>query len=123
MGAIRGYRDLLVWQKGVDLVVEVYQATKAFPRQEQFGLTAQIRRSAGSIPANVAEGHTRAHSKEYRNFISVAQGSLAELETHLIIAQRLGYLTSEAAEPLFERAAELGRMMNGLDRSLASRLS
>ncbi len=120
MGAITSYRDLLVWQRGMDLVVEVYRISSDFPRHEQFGLIGQMRRAACSIPANLAEGHARPHSREFRRFISMAQGSRAELETHLMIAQRLGYLAAEAAARLLTEAAELGRMMNGLDRSLAT---
>ena len=120
MGKVTSYRDLLVWQRGVELEVEVYRVTGDFPRHEQFGLTGQMRRAACSIPANLAEDHARPHSREFRRYIAMAQGSRAELETHVIIAQRLGYLTSEVAGGLLQEAAELARMMNGLDRSLAA---
>ena len=115
---IKSYRDLLVWQKAMDLVTEVYRVTKEFPKEERFGLTEQIRRAAVSLPANIAEGQGRRHRREFRNFLSIALGSLAELETHLEIARRLGYLTLEAYEALLCQTQELGRMVNGLLRSL-----
>ena len=102
------------------LVTEVYQATRGFPKDEQFGLTPQIRRAAVSVPANIAEGHARKGPREYRNFLSVSIGSLAELETHLEIAVRLGYTSEERAGELRARMAEVGRMLHGLLRSLAS---
>jgi four helix bundle protein len=87
------YKDLIVWQKAMDLTEMVYQATKAFPREELYGLTNQVRRAAVSIPSNIAEGQARQSTAEFRNFLSLARGSLAEVETQLMIAQRLGYLT------------------------------
>jgi len=102
------------------LVVQVYQRTTAFPREEQFGLSSQIRRAAVSVPANIAEGHGRLHRKEYLNFLSTAYGSLMELETHLLIAERLKYLPSEEVQSLLRQTAELGRMLNGLMKALAA---
>jgi four helix bundle protein len=114
----KGYRDLAVWQKGVELTVAAYRLTAQFPARERYGLTDQIRRAATSIPANLAEGQARGYAKDFRRFVSTAAGSLAELETHLIVAQRLAYHTPERIECLLEQASEVGRMMSGLLRSL-----
>ncbi|MGD9855981.1 MAG: four helix bundle protein [Planctomycetaceae bacterium] len=118
--SIESYRDLKVWQKSIDLTVECYAATKAFPDDERYGLTSQIRRAAGSLAANIAEGHGRGSTKPFLNFLWIANGSLRELETHLIIAGRLGYLSRDDAKPLFAQMKEIGRMLIGLRRSLQS---
>ncbi|MBZ5502136.1 MAG: four helix bundle protein [Acidobacteriia bacterium] len=89
---IKSYRDLLVWQKAMDLVVASYGIAKKLPAQEMYGLVTQIQRAAASIPANIAEGHGRKHRGDYLHHLSIARGSLLELETHLLIAGRLGYL-------------------------------
>jgi four helix bundle protein len=89
---VKDYRDLLVWQKGIELVKEIYRLTKKFPSQENFGLTNQIRRDSVSIPSNIAEGQARQHTKEFRQFLSLALGSLAEVDTQLTIAKELDYL-------------------------------
>ncbi|HEX29585.1 TPA: four helix bundle protein [Candidatus Poribacteria bacterium] len=115
---IESYRDLQVWQKAMNLVVAVYKVTQGFPQIEQYGLTAQSRRAAVSVPANIAEGHGRRHRAEYLNFLSVARGSLMELETHLMIAHRLNYLTDEMVDELLGQTAEIGRMLNGLMTAL-----
>jgi four helix bundle protein len=120
MTLIRNFRDLEVWQKSLDLVINIYRQTGTFPREEQFGLTSQIRRAAVSIPANIAEGNGRIHRKEYRQFVSNAYGSLMELETHLIIAERLSYLGVEASKILLAQTAEVGRMLNGLKKALSN---
>jgi four helix bundle protein len=91
-----GYRDLKVWQKSINLVVLTYRSTRRFPKHELFGITQQIQRAAVSVPANIAEGHGRTTKGEYRNFVSVARGSLKELETLLEIAFHLGYLPAKA---------------------------
>lgn len=88
----QGYRSLKVWQKAMDLVILCYKRTERFPRNEQYGLTSQLQRAAVSIPANIAEGHERRHPKEYIQHLSIASGSLAELETHILIANRLNYI-------------------------------
>ena len=106
----------------MDLVVECYRSTGDFPKEENFGLTSQIRRAAVSIPANIAEGHTRRHTKEYLQHLSIAHGSLAELETHLQISGRLGYLKNDRLDGLLRKADEIGRMVNGLKKSLEKRL-
>jgi four helix bundle protein len=116
--AIQTYRDLTVWQQSMDLVVEIYRLARQFPADEQFALTSQIRRAATSIPANIAEGHGRLHRKEYLYHLSVARGSLMELETHLQIAVRLDYLDRDQAKQAWTLLQEVGRLLNGLIRSL-----
>lgn len=119
----RGYTDLQVWQKSMDLVDAVYLITSKFPKEELYGLCSQARRSAVSIPANLAEGCSRDSTKEFIRFIDIALGSLAETETHLMIAQRQKYLDIEILENILEQAAEVGRMMRGLRISLENRLT
>lgn len=116
--AIQTYRDLTVWQQSMDLVVEVYRLASQFPPDEQFALTSQMRRAATSIPANIAEGHGRLHRKEYLYHLSVARGSLMELETHLQIAVRLDYLDRDQAKQAWQMLQELGRALNALIKSL-----
>ena len=112
------YSELLVWQKSVTLVVAVYKLTKAFPADEKFGLAAQVQRAAVSIPANIAEGHGRKSTKAYLNHVSIANGSLMELETLLHIAARLEYLDDEQLVEALRRTGEIGKMLSGLSRSL-----
>jgi len=111
---MRGFRELRVWQGGMELVECVYRVTQSFPRQEVYGLTSQLRRAAVSIPANIAEGQSRQHIKEYLNFLSMAQGSVGELETELEIAGRLKYLAAEELEPLMAKLGSLGRQIRAL---------
>jgi len=119
---IRSYRDLQVWQAAVDLVVDVYRFSAAFPKCETYGLRSQLREAAVSVPANIAEGHGREHLGDYLHHLSVANGSLMELETHCIIAQRLSYAAGDIP-PLLAGAAEVGRMLAGLIRALKRRRS
>ena len=112
------YRDLRVWQKGMDLVVTSYEVTKQFPQSELYGLVSQIQRAAVSIPANIAEGHGREHLGDYLHHLSMANGALMELETHFLLAGRLGYLKVERVNQLLDQTAEVGRMLAGLIRSL-----
>jgi four helix bundle protein len=114
----KGYQDLEVWQKAMDLVVMCYEATRDFPKSEVYGLASQLQRAAVSIPANIAEGRERKHSKEFVQHLSIAYSSLAELETHIQIAQRLGYIGPDKTKPLLEITAEIGRMVNGLRKSI-----
>lgn len=110
------YRDLVAWQKGMDLVVKVYELTRTFPREELFGLTSQVRRSAASIPANIAEGQGRRRGTgEFRQFLYVSRGSLNETETHLEVAIRLGYAPSGVLQAeLAERTDSLpGQRLTG----------
>jgi four helix bundle protein len=113
---MKHYKDLLVWQKAIAMVTQVYIVTRSFPREELYGLTSQIRRAAVSVPSNIAEGQARLTPGEFRQFLGVARGSLAELDTQLIIATNLGYLTETGS--LFEQLAEVGRMLSGLLASL-----
>jgi four helix bundle protein len=120
MPAIKNYRDLLVWQKAMDLAANVYRLIDSFPKQEEFGLKSQIRRAATSIPANIAEGHGRDHLGDYLRHLSIAKGSLAELETHILLAIRLTYLNEDKAGDILLFADELSRMLNGLSAKLRS---
>ena len=115
---IQSYRDLIAWQKAMDLVVGVYEVTRSWPKDEIYGLTNQVRRAAVSIPANVAEGKGRAGANEYHHHLSIAHGSLCELETQLQIAHRLGYLDETRLNPLLETSSEVGRIIQGIMRKL-----
>ena len=115
---IRSYRDLDVWQRAIDLAVECHRVTSRFPRTETYGLSIQLQRSAVSVPANIAEGRSRQSTKEFLHHLSIAYGSLAEVETHLMIAQRLEYVTQQDSETLLDTCALIGRQINGLQRSL-----
>jgi four helix bundle protein len=112
------YRDLIAWRKAMRLVTEIYQATRVFPKDETYGLTSQLRRAAVSVPSNIAEGQARFSRKEFHHFLSLARGSLVEIETQVIIAQNLDYLTQNQSQPLLAEAAELGRILNGLIASI-----
>lgn len=118
---MKNYKELEVWQRAVGLAIEAYKTSRSFPDAEKFGLTAQIRRAVTSIPANVAEGWGRGSTKEYIQFLLIARGSLMELETHAIIAQKLGYLTQEQFEAVQGHVEEIGKMLNGLIQSLKGR--
>ncbi|MFQ5733750.1 MAG: four helix bundle protein [Planctomycetaceae bacterium] len=120
---IKSHRDLLVWQKAMELVEHCYSVTRRFPDSERYGLTSQIQRAAVSIPANIAEGKARGTTKTFLNHLSIAGGSLAELDTHLIIAKRLGYIEEQSLAGLLDRAEEVGRMLTGLRRSLKAKRS
>jgi four helix bundle protein len=111
---VRTYRDLEVWQRGMELVEAVYDLARKFPDEERYGLTSQMRRSAVSIPANVAEGHGRSHKKEYVHHVSFARGSLCELETLLILAVRLGYAEEERSRDAWRLCQDVGMMLNRL---------
>lgn len=116
--ALKTPRDLDVWKKAVDCVEEVYKLTRDFPDDEKFGLTGQMRRAAVSIPANIAEGYGRTHRGDYLRHLSYARGSLAELETHLIIAVRLELTTREAAQRVWPLLQDIGKMLIRLIASL-----
>jgi four helix bundle protein len=118
---IRTYRDLLVWQKAMDLAVELYRLTRTFPASERFGLISQIQRAGASIPSNIAEGHSRNTRGDYRRGISIARGSVGELETHLELARRLGYVQQDNYREFSERVAEIGRMLTTLSKRLSSK--
>jgi len=112
------YRELDVWTAGMDLVEHCYRLTTSLPRDEQFGMTSQVRRAAVSIPANIAEGSCRKSDPVFRNHISIALGSHAELETYLEIAKRLGYISDTQYVAVGELCARVGQLLNGLHRSL-----
>ena len=115
---VRSYRDLIVWQKAMTLVTDVYRVTGSFPKTEIYGLTSQLRRAAVSVPSNIAEGQGRASTGEFKQFLCHARGSLLEIETQLQIAQSLEYLASEACAILLRKCSEVGRILNGLIASL-----
>jgi four helix bundle protein len=121
--SLKSYRDLEVWQKAMDLVVSCYQLAKKFPKSEAYGLVSQLQRAAVSIPANIAEGRERQHSKEFLQHLSIAYGSLAEVETHIQIAERLSFIDINELKKLLNKTAEVGRMLNGLRKSLQKRCS
>jgi four helix bundle protein len=114
MSQVRSYRDLQVWQRAMDVAVAVYDLTRSYPRDELFGLTSQSRRAASSIAANIAEGYGRASKPSYLSFLRIARGSLKELETHLMLAERVGITNAGATGRLLEQTDELGRMLHGL---------
>lgn len=116
--AVKSYRDLIAWQKAMDFVEMVYRCTFTFPREEIYGLTAQVRKSAVSIPSNIAEGQGRRTTKDFVNFLFIALGSRNEAETQLLIAFRLGYLDESRRNDLLSLSAEVGRLINGLANSL-----
>ena len=118
MATITSYRELLVWQKAMTLAERCYSLTEGFPKEERYGLSTQIRRSAVSIPSNLAEGHNRRSRNAFANHVSIALGSQAELETQLLLSVRLGLASESAAIPVAELASEVGRMLHGLIGSL-----
>jgi four helix bundle protein len=118
----RSYQDLIVWQKGIDLVEAVYKATAKWPSTETFGLTSQVRRAAVSIPANVAEGQGRGNTQDFVRFLTIARGSLRETETHLIIASRLQFLNDQDFHQLRVLTDEVGRLLHGLTRRVQANL-
>jgi four helix bundle protein len=119
---IESYRDLKVWQQGMSLAKACYLLTRAFPKDELFGMTSQIRRAAASIPATIAEGNGRENTREYIQFLRIAQGSLQELETHLLLSQAVALVASPAAQPLLAQADEVGRMLRALIRTLQAKI-
>ncbi len=116
--AVKSYRDLETWQQAMALVLEVYRVTKLFPKEELFGLTSQVRRAVVSIPSNIAEGQGRTSTKEFLHHLSIAYGSLCETETQLLIAKDLNYLAQQDYESLSIMTARVGRLINGLSKSL-----
>ncbi|XSG74772.1 four helix bundle protein [Herpetosiphon llansteffanensis] len=116
--AIRSFKDLEVWQKAMDLAANVYAVTQTMPPEERFGLTNQVRRAVTSIPANIAEGHGRLYQAEYIRFLSIARGSLMEVETHILLAERLGFLQPDQLFETKGLIGQVGRLINGLLRSL-----
>lgn len=118
--AINSYRDLVVWQEAMDLAVEAYRLTAGFPKEETYGLVSQIRRSSVSVPANVAEGYGRDNKGSYIQQLRVAQGSLKELETLLLLSERVALSKTNVISPLLVQAEKVGKMLRSLIRSLES---
>ncbi len=118
---IKSYKDLTVWQKSIELVIEIYKLTKNFPKDEIYGLTSQIRRASVSIPSNIAEGFSRKHRKEYSQFIRIAFGSGAELETQLIISKKLKYSNDNEYQKVDSLLIEIMKMLNSLNSALVAK--
>ena len=116
------YSDLHVWQKSMDLVVDIYRLSREFPVEERFALANQIQRAAVSVPSDIAEGHGRKSTKSFLYLLSLANGSLMEVETQIQIAQRLGYVREDTVTALLAKTGEIGRMLNGLQSSLEAKL-
>ncbi len=118
----RSYRELLVWQKAMQTVTDVYKLSGNFPKEETYGLTNQLRRAVVSVPSNIAEGQGRDSTKEFIHYLSIAYGSLMEVETQLQIAGNLNYLKESNVDKLLDQTAEIGRLLNGLSRSLRKQI-
>ena len=116
---VRNYQDLIVWQKSMDFVEEVYSFSKVFPKEETYGLTSQLRRAVVSIPSNIAEGQGRRTTADFCRHLSIAYGSLREAETQILIGQRLRYISDDSTDCLMKMAGEVGRLLNGLMASLS----
>jgi four helix bundle protein len=117
---VKNYQELIVWQKAMDLVEDVYKSSKDFPREEIYALTSQIRRAAVSIPSNIAEGQGRRTTLDFLRHLSIAYGSLREVETQILIAGRLRYVAQTRVDDVMDLAGEVGRLLNGLMNSLAT---
>lgn len=115
---VKSYKDLKVWGEAVDLVTDVYRLTEEFPGRETFGLTSQVQRAAVSIASNIAEGHARNSDNEFHHFLGIALGSVAELETQLIIAGKLNYLVPDKLAPVLNQCDEVGKMLQGLKKAV-----
>lgn len=120
---MRPHEKLDVWKLSVEMVLNVYEITKAFPSDERFGLTSQIRRAAVSVPANISEGAARQHDREFLQFLSIAQGSASELETEILIAHRLGYIDPGSFEQIHNEINTIARMIIGLTNYIRSRVN
>ena len=118
--AVRTYRDLLAWQRAMELVVAVYKCTRHFPKDEIYGLTSQLRRAAVSVPSNIAEGQGRGIGAEFKHHLRISQGSLQETETQLLLAEQLGYIDPSEAEHALCLAGEVGRLNRSLNASIKS---
>lgn len=121
MKSLNSYRELTVWQKSIGLTVKIYSITRGFPSEERFGITSKMRRAASLIPANIAEGQARNTTGEFLQSLGIARGSLAELETFLMLSEKLGFLTIAECESLLKDCAEINKMLNALIKSLSTR--
>jgi four helix bundle protein len=119
---MKSYKELDVWQKAVSLAIDIYKIAEKFPQSERFGLTSQIQRAVTSVPANIAEGWGRESTKEYIQFLHIARGSLLELETHLIIAQKLDYILKNQLDELLRTIEDIAKMLNRLISALKNKL-
>jgi four helix bundle protein len=119
--ATKSFRDLIIWQRGIGLTETIYRLTQDFPKHETYGLSSQLRRAAASIPSNIAEGYGRDSTKEYLHHLSYAIGSLAEVETLLVISSRLNYRTNSVLGPVVNECDEMGRMIRAIQKSLRGR--
>jgi four helix bundle protein len=117
---VRSYRDLIAWQKAMDLVVLVYEVTRTWPKEELYGLTRQAREAVVGVPTNMAEGCGRNSPREFHHFLGISYGSLMELKTEILVADRLGYHPPEATQRILAATAEVGRLINGLKASLTT---
>jgi four helix bundle protein len=120
--SINSYQDLKVWQLSMDLAEQIYCLSESFPKHEVYQLSSQMQRAAVSIPSNIAEGHARESTKEFLRYLSIALGSLAELETQVILAQRRAYIKKEELLSTLSKTNETGKMLRGLQRSLKAKL-
>ncbi|MBZ5566901.1 MAG: four helix bundle protein [Acidobacteriia bacterium] len=111
---MKGHRDLVAWQQGMEFVIEIYRITRGFPKEELYGLTSQLRRAAVSAPSNLAEGYGRKSRKDFQRFIGMALGSLLEVETQLDIANRLGYVSDEVLSDVFRKSRRVAQLLHGL---------
>jgi four helix bundle protein len=116
---IKSYRDLVVWQQATDFAAATYEATKNWPKEEVYGLTSQVRRAVVSVPANIAEGYGRENRGSYQQFLRIAQGSLKEVETHMLIAERVAIASSNSVQPLLEMSESVGKLLRLLVRKLS----
>jgi len=121
MGTVQSYRQLIVWQKAMDMAADIYQATESLPKQELYGLTSQLRRAATSVAANVAEGQGRRSTGEFCHFLGIARGSLYEVETELLLARSLRFMSEADCDTVLELTTEVARLLNGLMNSLEQR--
>ncbi|MCK5052364.1 MAG: four helix bundle protein [Candidatus Cloacimonetes bacterium] len=115
---MKTYREIICWQKAIELVKSIYKITNNFPQSEQFGLTSQLRRAAISIPSNIAEGFGRSSNKEFRRFLEISRGSLFELQTQLFISKELGFIISKSYDMIYEQTREVERILIGFINSL-----
>ena len=120
---IKSYQDLIVWQKSVLLVTDIYALTKTFPQDERFGITSQLNRAAVSVPTNIAEGWGRETSKNYLQFLRISRGSVMEVQTLLIISKNLNYISEEKFEVLRNKTEEVGKILQGLIKSINEKIS
>jgi four helix bundle protein len=117
---VQSYKDLIVWQKAMDLVYEVYQISRSFPKEEQYALTNQLRRAVISVPSNIAEGRSRYSSAEFRNFLSIAHGSLAEVETQILLAIRLNYTNEFQVRKALDLHDEISKMLVSIYKKIGT---